>query len=91
VGDYVEPLPQIVSGSAAKMRPTNTAFIKHQQQNHPELRTWYAKGLTWGFAHLTFEPESMTVRIIETPRDGSSTTNIAYEHSFARRRQRAAD
>ncbi len=91
VGDYVEPLPQIVSGAAAKMRPTNTAFIRHQQQNHPELRTLYAKGLAWGFAHLTFEPESMTVRILETPRDRSGTITITYEQSFARRRQRAAD
>jgi hypothetical protein len=91
VGDYVEPLPNIVSGSAAKMRPTNTAFIRHQQQGHPELRTLYAKGLTWGFAHLTLERESMTVRILETPRDGASTSNVAYEQSFSRRRQRAAD
>jgi tartrate-resistant acid phosphatase type 5 len=91
VGDYVEPLPQIVSGSAAKMRPTNTAFIRHQQRNHPALRTWYAKGLTWGFAHLSFERESMTVRIVELPRDGSSATTIAYQQSFVRRRPRAAD
>lgn len=91
VGDYVEPLPQIISGSAAKMRPTNTAFIRHQQRNHPELRTWYAKGLSWGFAHLTFERESVTVRIVELPRDGSSAASIAYEQSFPRRRQRAAD
>ncbi len=91
LNDYVDPLPQIVSGSAGKMRPTNTAFIRHQLRNHPELRTFYAKGLAWGFAHLTFEREKMTVRIVETPTDGSGATHVTHEQSFARRRQRSAD
>jgi tartrate-resistant acid phosphatase type 5 len=84
-GSDVAPLPQVVSGSASKMRPTNTAFIRQQLDAHPELRTLHARGLTWGFAHLTFEGDRATVRMIETPRDGSGTAQVTYEHSFARR------
>ncbi|HEX7116674.1 MAG TPA: metallophosphoesterase [Steroidobacter sp.] len=89
-GRYVEPLPQIVSGSASKMRPTNSAFIRHQLAANPQLRTLYAKGLTWGFAHLTFEGDMMKVQILEVPTDGSGL-RVAFEHSFPRRRQRSAD
>jgi hypothetical protein len=84
-GTDVTPLPQVVSGSATKMRPTNSAFIRQQLKAHPELKTLYARGLTWGFAHLTFDGERVTVRMIETPRDGSGTAQVTYEHSFARR------
>jgi hypothetical protein len=84
-GTDVTPLPQVVSGSASKMRPTNSAFIRQQLKAHPELKTLYARGLTWGFAHLTFDGERVTVRMIETPRDGSGTAQVTYEHSFARR------
>jgi hypothetical protein len=84
-GSDMTPLPQVVSGSASKMRPTNSAFIRQQLQAHPELRTLYARGLTWGFAHLTFAGDRATVRLIETPRDGSGTAQVTYEHSFARR------
>jgi tartrate-resistant acid phosphatase type 5 len=84
-GSDVTPLPQVVSGSASKMRPTNSAFIRQQLKAHPELRTLYARGLTWGFAHLTFEGDRATVRLIETPRDGSGTAQVTYEHSFTRR------
>ena len=79
------PLPQVVSGSAAKMRPTNSAFIRHQLEANPQLHTLWARGLTWGFAHLTFEGDTRDRRMVETPRDGSGTTQVTYEHSFARR------
>jgi hypothetical protein len=84
-GSDVTALPQVVSGSASKMRPTNSAFIRQQLQAHPELHTLFARGLTWGFAHLTFEGDRVTVRMIETPRDGSGTIRVGYEQSFANR------
>jgi tartrate-resistant acid phosphatase type 5 len=84
-GSDVTPLPTVVSGSASKMRPTNTAFIRQQLKAHPELHTLFARGLSWGFAHLTFEGDRATVRLIETPRDGSGTAQVTYEHSFTRR------
>ena len=90
-GSGVTPLPQVVSGSASKMRPTNSAFIHQQLKAHPELHTLFARGLTWGFAHLTFEVDRVTVKMIETPRDGSGTTQVAYEHSFSRRSSSAPE
>jgi tartrate-resistant acid phosphatase type 5 len=84
-GSDVAPLPQVISGSASKMRPTNSAFIRQQLKAHPELRTLFARGLTWGFAHLTFEGDGVKVRLIETPRDGSGSVQVSYEHSFTRR------
>jgi hypothetical protein len=84
-GSDVPPLPQVVSGSASKMRPTNSAFMRQQLKQYPELRTLFARGLTWGFAHLTFAGDQVTVRMIETPRDGSGTAQVAYEHVFNRR------
>jgi hypothetical protein len=90
-GDTVDPLPQVVSGAAAKVRPTNTAFIRHQLARYPQLRTLYARGLTWGFAHVTLGANSLTVRIIETPTDGSGPARVAFEHSFQPRHRRGAD
>ncbi len=90
-GTDVTPLPQVVSGSASKMRPTNSAFIREQLKAHPALRTLYARGLTWGFSHLTFEGDRVTVEMVETPRDGSGTTQITYEHSFTRRSSSAPE
>jgi tartrate-resistant acid phosphatase type 5 len=84
-GANVKPLPQVVSGSASKMRPTNSAFIRQQLKKYPELRTLWARGLAWGFSHLTFEGDQVTVEMIEIPRDGSSTTDVTYQHAFKRR------
>lgn len=80
----LEPLPQIVSGAAAKMRPINTAFMRNQMESNPELHTFWARGLTWGFSHLTFDGDQVTVRMVQVPADGSAS-QVAYEHSFARR------
>lgn len=85
-----DPLPQVVSGSAAKMRPINSAFIRQQMATNPQLRTLYAKGLTWGFAHLSIEGDQVTVKIVEVPTDGSGGSHVTFEQSFARRRHEAS-
>jgi tartrate-resistant acid phosphatase type 5 len=85
-----DPLPQLVSGSAAKMRPINSAFIRNQQAAYPQLRTLYAKGLTWGFAHLSISGDRATLKIIEVPTDGSGGSRVTFEQSFARRRHAAS-
>lgn len=79
------PLPQIVSGSGAKMRPLNSAFMRHQLKANPQLQTHWARGLTWGFAHLTFDGDQVTVRMIETPHDGSGVAQVSHVQSFERR------
>lgn len=68
-GERADPLPQIVSGSAAKMRPTNSLFMRKQLQANPQLRTLYAKGLVWGFAHLSLRPDELHVQILQVPVD----------------------
>lgn len=85
-----DPLPQIVSGSAAKMRPINSAFIRNQQAAYPQMRTLYAKGLTWGFAHLSIQGDQATVKVVEVPTDGSGGSRVTYEQSFPRRRHDAS-
>lgn len=90
-GERFDPLVQVVSGSAAKMRPSNSAFSRHQQRSNPQLRTLYAKGLVWGFAHITFERDRMRIKIVETASDGSGRVSIAFEKSFEQRHSRAWD
>ena len=82
------PLPQLVSGAAGKQRPLNTNFARHQLAAHPELTSLYAQGLTWGFAHVTLEPDGATIRLLTTPDDGSGEPVLAYEHRFERRSAR---
>lgn len=84
-GRNVGPLPTVVSGSASKMRPTHSAFIRQQSKAHPQLHTLWAKGLVWGFAHLTFVGDQVTVKMVETAGDGSGGSQVTFEHSFVRR------
>lgn len=84
-GSKLAPLPQVVSGSAARMRPINSAFIRQQLKANPQLETLWSRGLTWGFSHLTFDGDKVTVRMVETPRDSSGTTQVTFEHTFTRR------
>ena len=79
------PLLQLVSGAGAKHRPLNSWFQAHQAKKSPELTTFFAKGIVWGFMHLTFEPDRVIVDVITTPNDASGTTAVEYTRAFARR------
>lgn len=79
------PLPEVVSGAAGKQRPLNTNFARFQLAEHPELTSLFAKGLTWGFAHVTLAADKATIRLISIPDDGSPVPTVVFEHSFARR------
>ena len=80
-----KPLTQILSGAAAKQRPTNSAFSAHQQRKYPELSTKWALGLVWGFAHMQIEGEIATVTFLSVPDDGGSETSVEFEYQFERR------
>jgi len=86
----VAPLPAIVSGSAAKQRALNTAFMRHQLARYPELATDWASGLVWGFAHLTLSGDEATLRFVTTPDEGSGTTTLEHTARFKRRSGNAA-
>jgi hypothetical protein len=79
------PLAQVVSGAAAKQRPLNTAFARHQLRENPDLTSVWTRGLIWGFAHVTLEAEQATIRVVSTPDDGSGTPQVEFEHRFDRR------
>jgi tartrate-resistant acid phosphatase type 5 len=81
----LSPLPQFVSGAAAKQRPVNSWFMAHQARNNPELRTDYAKGLVWGYMQLTLGAEDATVHVFATPNDGSGTNTLETTRTYRRR------
>jgi len=84
-GTNLPPLLQLVSGAAAKHRPLNSWFMAHQSRKSPELTTYYAKGIVWGFLHLTLQHDQATVTVITTPNDGSGTTAVEYTRTFPHR------
>ncbi|MDA0707067.1 MAG: metallophosphoesterase [Proteobacteria bacterium] len=80
-----EPLVQIVSGAAAKQRPTHTTFMQHQDRKYPEHKTIMAEGLLWGFAHLTLNGDVAEVTMMKVPDDGSSDITVSHVYQFPRR------
>ncbi len=84
-GVDLPPLPQLVSGAAAKQRPLNTWFMAHQARKSPELSTYYAKGLIWGYMTLTLEGDRAEVQVITTPNDGGGANVPEYRRAFSRR------
>ncbi len=79
------PLVQVLSGAAAKQRPTNSAFSAHQQRKYSELSTKWALGLVWGFAHMRIQGDIATVTFLSVPDDGGSETSVEFEYQFERR------
>lgn len=86
-----EPLVEIVSGAAAKQRPINSAFIRHQNARYPEHKTIVADGLLWGFAHMTLQGNSAEVTLLTVPDDGSSEISTMHVFEFSRRSHLASD
>jgi hypothetical protein len=79
------PLLTVVSGAASKQRPLNTAFMSHQLRNNPELRTLFAQGMAWGFAHVQLDADEARIEVVTTPDDGSGEPVSVYTHTFPRR------
>ena len=80
-----EPLVQIVSGAAAKQRPTHTTFMQHQDAKYAEHKTIMAEGLLWGFSHMTIDGDNAEVTMLKIPDDGSSDITTSYVYKFSRR------
>ena len=79
------PLVQIVSGAAAKQRPTHTTFMQHQDRKYPEHKTIMAEGLLWGFAHLTLTGDVAELTMLKVPDDGSAEISTSHVYKFERR------
>jgi tartrate-resistant acid phosphatase type 5 len=84
-GAELPPLPEIVSGAASKQRPVNIRFMAHQAEENPELATQFAKGMVWGYTHLTLEGDRAVVRVMTTPLDGSGANVVEATETYARR------
>ena len=84
-GSDVTPLPQVVSGSASKMRPTNSAFIRQQLKAHPELHTLFARGLDLGLRACDIRRRPRDRADDRDAARRSGTAQVTYEHSFTRR------
>ena len=80
-----KPLVQIVSGAAAKQRPLNTNFMRHQESRYPEQTRVWAEGLLWGFAHLRIAGDRATVSLLSVPNGGDEGASIDFEYEFDRR------
>ncbi|MGE0044315.1 MAG: metallophosphoesterase, partial [Hyphomonadaceae bacterium] len=87
VAPGLAPLPEVVSGAAAKQRPLNSNFVAHQRRNNPQLDAIYQRGMVWGFSHIEIEGETATVRMISTPDEGEhiGAPVVEFERTFARR------
>jgi tartrate-resistant acid phosphatase type 5 len=79
------PLLTVVSGAASKQRPLNSAFMAHQLRNNTQLRTPFALGMVWGFAHVQLEADEARIEVLTTPDDGSGEPVSVYAHTFPRR------
>jgi tartrate-resistant acid phosphatase type 5 len=80
------PLLTVVSGAASKQRPLNTAFMAHQRRNNAQLRTLFARGMVWGFAHIQLQADVARIELLTTPEDGSGEPISVYTETFPRRR-----
>ena len=81
----VPPLVQVVSGAAGKQRPVHTPFMSWQDRAFPQKKTWYVRGLVWGFAEMQLDGDTATVTIVSTPNSGSGEPVVEYSRSFERR------
>jgi len=84
-GPGAPPLPQVVSGAGAKQRPLHQPLAARQVQDNPQLTSLWARGLTWGFVHLTLAGDQATVRVVSTPNDGSGRPVEEFVYDFQRR------
>ena len=63
------PLLQVVSGAAAKQRGVNRAFADWQARSYPQHEPLFARGMTWGFVHVTLGRDSGEVTFRPGPAD----------------------
>ena len=82
---HVPPLVNIVSGSASKQRPVNSAFMADQDRRYPQKTTYWARGLVWGFVHIALDGDSGTVTVVTTPDSRTGEPVVAYSHPIVRR------
>jgi tartrate-resistant acid phosphatase type 5 len=76
-------LELLISGAASKQRsvnvnPSSKNLIKEQRKEYK-----FAKGMIWGFAHMSIKNDSAEVKLLEVSRKGTYKT--IFKRSFNRR------
>lgn len=81
------PLLNVVSGADAKERPIHKPFAKAQQVKYTQLKTIWAKGMIWGFSHITLEGDNATVRMFTVGSNSDSVPVEEYTYEYRRNAQ----
>jgi len=84
-GGAARPLLQVVSGAGAKQRPVHQPFAARQVLDNPQLTSLWARGLMWGFVHLTVGPDQAQVRVISTANDSGGVPVEEFVYDYPRR------
>jgi len=84
-GGAKKPLLQVVSGAGAKQRPVHQPFAARQVRDNPQLTSLWARGLVWGFVHLTVDEDQARVRVISTANDGGGIPVEEFVYDYPRR------
>ena len=85
----VQPLLQVLSGAAAKQRPLNSRFVTWMDKQYPEKTSLFAKGMIWGFAHISLEEDEGVVQMISVPEAAQAANKVEYTYRFRRRSHQA--
>jgi hypothetical protein len=56
-----------------------------RDREFPQQRTLYAAGLTWGFADLALDRDSLKVTFLSTPNSGSGEPILEHAETIERR------
>ncbi|MBV1909186.1 MAG: metallophosphoesterase [Kangiellaceae bacterium] len=79
------PLLQVLSGAAAKQRSVHKSFAEYQQENYPDNKLIWAKGMIWGFSHIQLVEDNAEITLHTTPLSGSGETELEYTLNYKRR------
>jgi tartrate-resistant acid phosphatase type 5 len=83
----VPPLLQVLSGAASKQRPLNSRFVAWMDEQYPEKTSLFAKGMIWGFAHISLGEDEGVVKMISVSDAPQAENRVEYSYRFPRRSQ----
>ncbi|NOX95437.1 MAG: hypothetical protein GXP04_10210 [Alphaproteobacteria bacterium] len=78
----VKPLLHMVTGATAKVRSIEPPFMRWQADRYPQLKTLWAQGSVWGFAHLEIENDEMKIRFFSSGLGEQDSDNFVESFSY---------
>jgi tartrate-resistant acid phosphatase type 5 len=58
-------------------------------KQYPEKTSLFAKGMIWGFAHISLEEDEGVVQMISVPEAAQAANKVEYTYRFRRRSHQA--